>query len=513
MVAPVADRDRERRPTWILVGLAVVLAGWHAWSFHFEIDDAYISFRYAQNLLAGHGLVFNPGDPVEGYSNLLWVLLSAVGMAAGVDALLWSRILGLLATAGLLCLLPGTLRRLDPEAAWLGGAAALLTAACGPVACWTLAGLETPLFALLAVLAWRAALDRRPLVAGLVGLLLCLTRPDGLILGPAFLAWSLLPAADRPRPHPWRRWSGPVLFCAGLAIHFLWRHDIYGQWLPNTYFAKTGDLAGQLRTGLPYGLDFVLRFLSPWLLVAVWATLGLRRAAWRGLDLRLSLLGCATWIAYTVAVGGDMLGMFRFYVVILPPVAICGLVLLGRLRVGRILAACAVAVCALVWLAPSLSGTLGGRERRLITAHMSEMNLGGWKLAGDYLAETLPPGTTLALGPAGYIPYRTGFVSYDLMGITDAHIAHLDMPFTQGYAGHEKHDGAYILSRRPDLLLMSNVDITRTPRNGALIPPFERELDIYQNPDLPRHYEQISIPLPGGRYLNCFRRKIPTTSG
>ena len=40
----------------------------------FDIDDAYISFRYAQNLLDGHGLVFNPGDPVEGYSNLLWVL-------------------------------------------------------------------------------------------------------------------------------------------------------------------------------------------------------------------------------------------------------------------------------------------------------------------------------------------------------------------------------------------------------------------------------------------------------
>jgi arabinofuranosyltransferase len=32
-------------------------------------DDSFISFRYAQNLAWGHGLVFNPGEQVEGYTN------------------------------------------------------------------------------------------------------------------------------------------------------------------------------------------------------------------------------------------------------------------------------------------------------------------------------------------------------------------------------------------------------------------------------------------------------------
>jgi arabinofuranosyltransferase len=41
-------------------------------------DDAYISYRYAQNLVDGHGLVFNPGDKVEGYTNLLYTLLAAI---------------------------------------------------------------------------------------------------------------------------------------------------------------------------------------------------------------------------------------------------------------------------------------------------------------------------------------------------------------------------------------------------------------------------------------------------
>src|SRR5688500_13130256 len=34
-------------------------------------DDAYISYRYAHNLLAGLGLVFNAGERVEGYTNFL----------------------------------------------------------------------------------------------------------------------------------------------------------------------------------------------------------------------------------------------------------------------------------------------------------------------------------------------------------------------------------------------------------------------------------------------------------
>lgn len=45
----------------------------------FLTDDAFISFRYACNLLEGHGLVFNPGEYVKGHSNFLWVLeLSAL---------------------------------------------------------------------------------------------------------------------------------------------------------------------------------------------------------------------------------------------------------------------------------------------------------------------------------------------------------------------------------------------------------------------------------------------------
>ena len=41
------------------------------------LDDAYISYRYSENLMRGEGLVFNYGERVEGYSNLLYVLAVA----------------------------------------------------------------------------------------------------------------------------------------------------------------------------------------------------------------------------------------------------------------------------------------------------------------------------------------------------------------------------------------------------------------------------------------------------
>jgi len=500
---------------WVWGLPALILMALHVISFGgFEIDDAYISFRYATNMLDGHGLVFNPGDPVEGYSNFLWVLLSAVGMAMGIDPLLWARILGLGAFLGIMVFVPRMVGRLSQRAAWLSGAGAVFIACCGPLACWSFAGLETSFFALLALLAWGAAVSRRQLSTGILALMLSLSRPDGLALGVAFVLWSLLPPAvppvknQSPSRRPWLRWAGLVLFLAGVLAHFLWRHATYGEWLPNTYYAKTGDLVGQLKTGLPYGTDFLRSYLAPWVAVALWA-IGTRdsRTLWNQ-PMRLTLVLCGLWFLYTVLIGGDMLGMFRFYVPILPLLLTTGTVLLGEALAdfyrasGWRRAWWAVAAMALLVLLP----TTVGKERRLITAHMSVMNLGGWKKVGDALSTQLPPGTSIALGPAGYIPYKTGFKTYDLMGITDRHIAHRQMTFQEGYAGHEKHDGAYILSHRPDYLFLGNVDVTDRPRSG-FIPPFSRELDIYQHPIFQREYELTSLPLAGGQYVNCFKRR------
>jgi len=188
----LAGSSRDR--FWLAAGILVLAL--HAISFHFfEIDDAYISFRYARNLMDGYGLVFNPSDPVEGYSNLLWVLISALGMALGIDPLLWARIIGFWAAVGIVILTPAMVRRLNPQAGWVAGAGAVLVACWGPLACWSLAGLETVFCAFLMLLAWRAAMAGRSLTVGVVGWMLALTRPDGLALGAALARHGTAPHA------------------------------------------------------------------------------------------------------------------------------------------------------------------------------------------------------------------------------------------------------------------------------------------------------------------------------
>jgi arabinofuranosyltransferase len=76
-----------------LVGVMVLLA--HANRYlAFHSDDTLISLRYAERLLDGQGLTWTAGERVEGYSNLLWILLIAGLGALGVDLLDASRVLG-----------------------------------------------------------------------------------------------------------------------------------------------------------------------------------------------------------------------------------------------------------------------------------------------------------------------------------------------------------------------------------------------------------------------------------
>jgi hypothetical protein len=491
---------------WFLFVLALLVG--HGLSFRFFIDDAFISFRYAQNLLDGHGLVFNPGEMVEGYSNLLWIWLSAFGMKLGLDPLLWSRILGTGAMAGVLALAPGIVRTLAPRAteftAVPGRTAQVLLAACGACACWMLAGLETPLFTLWTVLAWRLALSRSALGVGIVGVLLVLTRPEGPALAVIFMIWAMSPGGPDMSFRQLRRWLGWLVLILGTATFFIWRHDVYGWWLPNTYYAKTGDLAGQFRTGLPYSLSFLLNYLLALTVVGGVAGLGGGFATRRTRDFIFGAVLVVFWLVYSSVIGGDMLGMFRFFVPVLPVMIISAVVLAAEAGwLSRLPGAVAFTLILGLALLPA---SLWGKERRLVSIHMSEANLGGWILAGDALAEQLPRKAVIALGPAGYIPWKTGLKAYDFYGLVDPQIAHQDVEFTHGYAGHEKHDGALVMERRPDYILIGNVDITDKPRTG-LIPPLDREVDIVTNEFFQKNYEQIYLPVAGGKYLNLFRRK------
>ena len=64
------------------------------------VDDAYITFRYAENIAAGKGFVFNPQDgPVQGTSTPLFTLLLAAGNRAGIPCATAALLLAVLGAA------------------------------------------------------------------------------------------------------------------------------------------------------------------------------------------------------------------------------------------------------------------------------------------------------------------------------------------------------------------------------------------------------------------------------
>src|ERR1700712_312563 len=117
--------------------------GIHAAHYYpFLADDALISLRYATRLCEGHGLTWSAGKPVEGYTDLLWVLLNVPAACLGVDLILSARLLGVAAALlGIgIATLPsdGSLRPSVARAI----AGELLFACCAPLAVWAVGGLE-----------------------------------------------------------------------------------------------------------------------------------------------------------------------------------------------------------------------------------------------------------------------------------------------------------------------------------------------------------------------------------
>src|SRR6266550_3321989 len=68
----------------------------------FTVDDAYISYRYARNFARGLGLVYNPGERIEGYTNFLWTLLIGFGFKLHLDPEAVAKIAGGVASLGAL---------------------------------------------------------------------------------------------------------------------------------------------------------------------------------------------------------------------------------------------------------------------------------------------------------------------------------------------------------------------------------------------------------------------------
>ncbi|MEE8122202.1 MAG: hypothetical protein V3T55_11765, partial [Anaerolineales bacterium] len=147
------------------------------------VDDAFITFRYAQNLIAGNGLVYNPGEWVLGTTTPLYaLLLAAIGSITGGIRAPYPEIAVLISAVAdaLSCLI---IIRLSSSLGYrrAGIAAALIWAAAPMSVTFAIGGMETSLFILLMLGTFYMHSNNQPVLAALIGSLCLLTRPDALL--------------------------------------------------------------------------------------------------------------------------------------------------------------------------------------------------------------------------------------------------------------------------------------------------------------------------------------------
>jgi len=441
---------------WLLlaIGIALIFMVQIRHFLPFYIDDGFISLRYSERLLQGKGLTWNDMRPVEGYTNLLWVLACAGLGAMGLPLAPAAVMLGIAcAVIGMVAVAASSFRDYSRENRLMAGAfgcGALVLS--GPVPLWAQSGLEQAMlaaflgWAIYFALRWVATSSpslRDTAVLGVLLGLVCLTRADGAVFTAGFVLGGLLADGVSIRSIFLRSRIAliPAVF-AGAQV--LFRSIYYGEWVPNTAYVKVAFTLGRVHSGVKYEFEgfghqapfFLLAIIG---LAALWRN-GRRRQA-------LLLIGLSiTWLAYVAIIGGDVFPYSRHFVPLLEilafAVAGCSLCVVpgSRFFRPRVAVLClllgSVLTSDFYW-----DGYTTSDNGKAVAAFLSQA-------FGD-------KNPLISLDPAGAVPFYTNFPAIDPLGLNDYHIArHKTQSFGKGILGHELADGGYVLDQRPDLIFL-----------------------------------------------------------
>ena len=389
------------------------------------------------------------GEAVEAFSNPLWTGIVTLGAALrldGGDGIPLLKSLGLLLGAVALVLTALTARRAypddDPAFGWVSPA---ILAVWTPFVFWSGAGLENPLYVsllLLAVLLQLREVDdpeARPWSALALGGV-ALTRPEGCAFFIAFFVHRILASRGRARLLSWT-----AIFVAICATYLTARVLVFGDWLPNTYYAKIsdrgiGDLGRYLTSRADPGFAYIDAFARTHLLLIAAAALGF--ADWRGWRANLLLVAVGGGTAlYAVYVGGDFWPAFRFLSPALPMLAIGAQHGMARLPLRNIIARQMAAVLLVGFVAvQSVGQSLELRER---DRNDKLISLQGRLEQGrkiQALARDLGLNDPLYLDPDIGGPSVVGLRVLDLAGLSDVHVARFQWypPFLRAYVFNER---------------------------------------------------------------------------
>jgi arabinofuranosyltransferase len=538
MTGTLFSRVKKNAPLLALMLVSAGLAGLTMQRpFPPYVDDAFIYLRFARNISNGLGAVWNAGEPpVEGFTSPLYELLLVVLSQLGVTNVWLGAWLGIAANAATLWLVWRLANLLNPDHGTDSFFTLVFLALSPSFIFWTTSGMETLLYTTLLVAAasalisfWRQRV--RAWLPGALFALAALARPEA---APLFCLTLIFELCRRLRQRE-RLLDRDILLmgAAFLLIYapaFAWRYWYFGYPFPNTYYAKTGGSLVQVKGGIIYLLQTLLYAFGgsasvlPLLLLFV-----SKRPPSAVPAFYLAFLTFVSWLI-VAANGGDHFLDARFITPTLPFVFLLIGIGMSRLMDSQAVARrlrlsfrIIVLLLAMAHWAQNqpyrdvVSGWQRWRNHKAgdlpqagVAAPRSFPWEIGFALMGRSLAATALPTESIAAVPVGALGYYSKMVVIDMVGVVDPVIAHeqFDPAYTATWRpGHDKGDGAYVLSRHPDYVQLTDYltpEPEATPGEHSL--QYKSIVELWSSRQFHCEYEFHPLKTEGGWYYNLYRR-------
>lgn len=232
-----------------LIGVFGAVIVGRVWPY--TMDDSYITFRYARNLVQFGSIVWNHNEtiPTEGFTSLIWVLVNSVFEFIGVTPVVGSKVIGFLCVFGTVFLVTKRIVSLRPNFGLfifvLVSGAFFLNP---DIYVLMVSGMETSLALFLTTLIFLLSLKliegvecrRSYIFWGLINFIAILNRPE-FVLITTFLTCGIVYFAPKQSRVLFIKYSFSLLSFLGIC-YLAGRYTVYGLSLPLPFYIKVSSV-------------------------------------------------------------------------------------------------------------------------------------------------------------------------------------------------------------------------------------------------------------------------------
>ncbi|MCX7877461.1 MAG: tetratricopeptide repeat protein [Ignavibacteria bacterium] len=478
--------DNLKLLQYTFLSLCLIIFYLYSSSFDFIQDDSFITYRYVENFVSGHGLVFNIGEKVEGYTCFLWILLLSLIKSLGINFISASVTLGIIFSLLTIYITfrisfdffsvnQGTFGTLA------GFTSVILLSTNGSFAYWASSGMETGLFCFLVTFGIYVYLKEnspqglKPVtgkipLSSLIFLLASLTRPEGNLIFAITVLHRIYTVKTGQKQNPSVRFIDKdnitwiLIYLIPALIYMAWRLSYYGYFLPNTFYAKTGSSWEYIKTGIDYFWSFSKDYALYGILIALIFTLVLQKEK-SGYYIYLIPV-FLIFSFYIILVGGDVLRPNRFFLPVLPVFYILLQQSLIRLLslISKNPSLKFAGISSIVFTVIFAYFTYSNESEQIKKYAELEKGLTEkMKITANWLKNKQTQAgrqLTVAATTIGALSYYSGVNLIDMLGLTDEVVAHQPRPIAEISSGEvgwreRNYNVEYIMSRKPDYIYFS----------------------------------------------------------